>query len=464
MSAGSILLLVALIPLLGSFHILLMDKKDFSINVKLASVWTAAFAFLLSMILFFLAKESFLFFDISFLINGISTYMIAITTFLILISVIIGCDEIKNNVRQFHVTVLFLESLLVMLFSTADILVFYVLLELVLVIAFMLLGVFAKDSICASKFFIILSIGAIFLFFGVIYLIETTGITEINVLSEYTFTQEQKNFIFAMFFIGFAHQMALFPLHIWLPDSHTKPPISISIILAGILLKIGAFGMITIVLPIIKCINKCMQEYIFIAAIFTIAYATLAAITQRDIKRMVAYVSIIQTATIVIGIFSYNVDGVFGAFFNMIAHSFVVATMLIIIRIIENHFGKRNVEGISVVLPSKMALTPILAIISVPLLPCFVGNFLIISGSFCRHAFLSSGLCFLIACSVLYGLKTYHNMFFGENNQKKSKLTNIECVCLYPAVLCTVIIGVVPDRVLHLVKDELYKICSVELR
>jgi NADH-quinone oxidoreductase subunit M len=214
--------------------------------------------------------------------------MVAITTFLTLISVIIGCSEIKTDARRFHVAVLFLECLSVMLFSTADILVFYILFELILITAFLLLGIFSKDPICASKFFIMLSVGGIFLFCGVIYLIETTGITEINILSKYAFSFEQKRNIFAMLFIGFAFQTALFPLHIWLPDSHAKPPISVSVIFSGVLLKIGIFGMMTILVPIVKSIDYFTQRCIFISAITTIVYATLAAFVQRDIKKTTA--------------------------------------------------------------------------------------------------------------------------------------------------------------------------------
>ncbi|MDR1235909.1 MAG: hypothetical protein LBJ96_02785 [Holosporaceae bacterium] len=465
MPAGSVLLMIILIPLLGGFYIFRTDEKDFSADIKSASVWTAAFAFLMSLILFFSAKENFSFFDIPFSANGISVYMIASTTLLILIGVVIGCDEIKSNVRQFHALSLFLESLLVMLFSTADIFAFYILFELILLTAFVLLGVFSKDSVCASKFFAVLSVGAIFLLCGVVYLAETTGITETDVLIKYAFTEEQRNIIFTMFFIGFAPQAALFPLHIWLPDSYAKPPISVSVIFAGILSKIGVFGMLTILVPLTKSTDPIVQKYIFIGAIITIGYATLAALAHRNVKRITAYISISYSAIIVSGIFSYNVEGIFGAFFNMTVHGFIVSALLVTFRIIENHFGtQNNVSGVSAALPnfSKTASIPMFAVISVPLLPCFVGNFLIISGNFNKHVFLSSILCFLIACSVFYGLKMRHDIFFGESNRKKSKLSNVECLCLYPLVLFVIIAGVIPDKFFCFAKDELFKICRAE--
>jgi NADH-quinone oxidoreductase subunit M len=443
-----------------------MNEDDHTNNLKLTSVWVAFFTFLLAITSFFCAKENFSFFDVSFSVNGVSICMIAATTFLILIGVIIGCDEIKNNRRQFHVLVLLLESLLIMLFSTIDILVFYILFELILLVAFVLLGVSSKDSICASKFFIILSIGAIFLFCGIAYLIEITGITEINILAKYTFTSEQKKIIFTTFFIGFAGQMALFPLHIWLPDSHTKPPVAVSIVFAGALLKIGAFGMITILLPLTKNINFLVQKYIFITAIITIGYATLAAIVQRDFKRMISYISIIHMAIISMGIFSYTTNGILGAFFNLVAHGFIVSTLLVIIYIINSRRKQRSAEGFSLAIPlnfSSMALAPTLAIISAPFLPYFVGNFLIITGTFQRHTILSSILCVFIVCSILYGLKIYHQIFWGENNQKKAKLRPIECLCLYPLVVCTLVMGVIPNKILIFAKEELCKICGGEV-
>jgi NADH-quinone oxidoreductase subunit M len=131
----------------------------------------------------------------------------------------------------------------------------------------------------------------------------------------------------------------------------------------------------------------------------------------------------------------------------------------------KNRQEQYKAEGIHSTLPdfSSMTLAPTLAIISAPLFPYFVGNFLIISGSFQRHIILSSILCILIVCSILYGLKIYHQIFCGENNQKKTQLRPIECLCLYPLVACTMIMGIIPDKTLTFAKEELYKICGGEI-
>ncbi|MDR1982442.1 MAG: NADH-quinone oxidoreductase subunit M [Holosporaceae bacterium] len=462
--ADSILLLAILIPLFGVGRILRIDERNFSTNIKLVAVWTTAFAFLLSLALLSSAKGKFSFFDFQFSINSISVHMIVVTTLLVLVSVGISYNRINVHLKKFYIPVLILEFLLVMLFSTNDILIFYILFELILITAFILVGVFTEDAICASKFFIILSIGAIFIFLGVIYLIETTGITEIDILSKYTFKHEQEWMIFAMFFTGFACQTALFPLHIWLPDSHTKPPMPVSILLSGILLKIGAFGMITILLPIAKNINLLLCDYIFTFSIITIGYATLSALLQRDMKRIIAHLSIIHMSIITIGIFSCNVDGISGAFLNIISSSLVTTACFLIIDVMENRFGSRSsdISGVSAAIPyiSTVALVPILAIAFTPPLPCFVGDFLIISGCLKNHFFMFLTLYLLVTFGMFRGFKIYQNVFSGECNWGRSSLTNNELMCLLPLVILILAIGIYPNMILHPIKDEISKICA----
>jgi NADH-quinone oxidoreductase subunit M len=388
------------------------------------------------------------------------------TALLTLAAVAVSYGEQNSNLKRFHILVLSLESLLIALFSTADIFMFYVLLQLILTVAFVLLGIFAKDSICASKFFVILSAGAIFILGGVIYLVDTSGITEIDVLSKYTFTLGQERVIFSLFFIGFACQSAIFPLHVWAPDSHTKPPTSISILLSGILLKIGAFGMITILLPIAKNSEFIFRGYIFAAAVVTMLYAALSMLLQKDLKKIIAYVSIVQMAIIAIGIFSGDVDGISGAFFSVIANSLATTTLLIIVGVVENRFGTRNlnISGVSQAIPyiSPIAFVSIMALASVPPTPCFSGNLLILFGCWPNNYFTSVVICFLIVFGVVYGLKIYWKVFEGECKLKKSKLTNGELGCLLPLVALMVVVGVYPDKIIHSVKGEISKILMVK--
>jgi NADH-quinone oxidoreductase subunit M len=353
-----------------------------------------------------------------------------------------------------------------MLFSTADVLAFYILLQLVLIVAFVLLGVFAKDPVCASKFFVILSTGAIFILCGAMYLIDTAGITEIDILSKYTFTLEQERVFFPLFFIGFACLSAIFPLHVWAPDSHTEAPAFVSLLLSGILLKIGAFGMITILLPIAKNSLFVFREYVLTAAVVTAGYAALSALVQKDLKRIVAYISIIQMAIVTVGIFSGDADGASGAFFNMIANSFATAALLIVVDILEDRFGDRslNLSGVSQAMPyvSPIALTFIMALTSVPALPCFTGNFLILAGCWSSDYLATAALCFLTAFGVVYGLKIYWKVFCGECNLKKSSLSGNELGCLLLLLALVLAVGIHPDKIIHSAKSEISKILMVK--
>ncbi|MDR0678205.1 MAG: hypothetical protein LBF44_01560 [Holosporaceae bacterium] len=463
MPANSILLLTLLIPLFGVGRILRINEKDFSTNIKLVSIWTATFTFLLSLTLFLSTNGKFSFFDLQFSINSISTYMISMTTFLTLISVCIGYDRINFQLKKFHALVLILEFFSIMLFSTNDILIFYILFELILITTFILVGIFTGNSIGSSKFFTILSIGSVFIFFAVIYLIETAGITEIDILSKYTFKHEQECMIFAMFFTGFACQTALFPLHIWLTDSCNESPTPVSILLSGILLKIGVFGMMTILLPIAKNINLLLRGYILIFSTITIGYATLSALLQRNMKKIVVCISIIHMAIITIGIFSCRVDGISGAFLNILSSGLITTACLLVIDIFENrcrNYSPTDVSGTPATLPyiSTMALIPMLAIAFTSPLPCFIGDFLIMS-EWKNSSFIFLILYSLATWSAFHGFKTYQNTLFNECNLAKLRPTNNELICLPPLVILILVVGIYPKIILQPTKDEISKIC-----
>ncbi|MDR0555821.1 MAG: hypothetical protein LBG20_02325 [Holosporaceae bacterium] len=450
MPVDSILLLSISIPLIGAICISRIDEREFTANVKLASLWTTVFAFIISLMLFEASVERFSF--LTFGPSFISVRMIAMTTFLVLVAVMVSQDEINMELKKFHILVLILEALLIAIFSTTDILVFYVLLQLIILITFILLEIFGKDSICAVKFFIILSIGSLLLLLGVIFLVNLTEITDINVLSRYTFSPRQESVIFWTFFLGFASITALFPLHIWLPDTGTETPTALTILLLGIFLKIGTFGMQTILLPIAE--NSCVhfRGYILELATLTMGYATLAARVQRDLKHIVSYISMGQMALITAGLFSGNVHGAAGASFNTIMHSLGATALLMVIAIIENRVGNRNVDaGMIPLIPyfSPIATVAMLTFFSVPWAPSFLGNFLILSACWNeRFPIICLGIGFIIACSISHGFKIHRQIFSGISRLKKMPMNRKELAGLIPLIMLILAISVYPRVIL----------------
>jgi NADH-quinone oxidoreductase subunit M len=192
-------------------------------------------------------------------------------------------------------------------------------------------------------------------------------------------------------------------------------------------------------------------------------YATLSALLQSSMKKILACISVIHMSIITIGIFSCNVDGISGAFLNIISSSLIITACLLIIDVIENRFGGYDVgiSGISAAIPyiSTLALIPTIAMAPTPPLPCFIGDFLIISG-WKNDPFMFLILCFLATLGAFHGFKTYQRIFSGECNLEKSRLTNNELVCLFPPVILILAIGIYPNMILQLIKDEISNICA----
>ncbi|MDR1551242.1 MAG: hypothetical protein LBS14_00995 [Holosporaceae bacterium] len=448
MLTNDILLLIISIPLIGAICISLIDKKNFENNVRRSSQWTAAFTFAMSLWLFTADSEK-----SSILASSQnSVCLVVMTTFLMLISVIISQNEIKAELKKkFYILIFALEALFVALFSTADILVFYILLELIMLLTFILLGGFASNSIYAVKFLIILFVGMFFLLCGVIYLISVAEASEVTTLINYAFNFKQECIIFSTLFIGFAGLALQFPLHVWLPEAHAASPTSVQIIISVILPKIGAFGLLTILLPIADGICRSLSTYVLWIGALTTGYATMAALIQKVARHTAAYSSIAYAGLLVIGIFSGGDIGRTGAFFHMISHSLVLTMLLVVISIVENRFKqlKQQEGNISITLQSipyllNFALVPMLSLSSIPLLPCFVGNFLILCGCWKNHPSLCFIICFLLAAGGSHAIRTYQRVSQGESNLKKIYLTKAEWFCLASLAVTIFALGIYP--------------------
>ena len=425
------------IPILGILCILLMDEEKLSNNIKLLSTWASAFAFLLTSIFLYLSTEI-----------KLSHFALEITVFITMICVLTSKDEIINDVKKFHILLLFLESLLLCIFSTSSIITFFVLLELIVIIAFFLMGSFSKKSEIAFKFLFSQLCGSIFIFFAAVYIVSITGTAEIDIISKYTFSINQERIIFLTFLIGFAFQSILFP------KIHEQTTASISVFLSGVFFIIGIFGIITILMPIAKNSFCVFQKYILYLSIITMTYAVITASQQTDLKKNISYISLVHISIIIIGVFSCNINGIAGAFFNAISHSFIIPMMYIVTSIIENRFGDRNANNLSNISRSFLslscfALIPILSVIFTPLFPCFSGFILIISGYFPDHFLSTAVVCFITLCGSFHAIKVYANMFFREeNSSKKQSLNNNELICLAHCLLGIILIGIFQKNII----------------
>lgn len=428
MIANNILVIILLAPLLGALAILFINNKldEENKNSSYVALWISGAVFLSSVLLFFDKQvssqlyiqnyaENFADFAFSFnkyfSLTHISIIMICLTAFIMLMSFVIGYKEINKKRKIFAVLVLLLESICCALFSTNNIVIFYACFEAILVPMYLILGINGSNFRVGRKFFICLLIGSIFLLAGIIYMISLTGVTNINSLANFYFSKGQAAIIFLTIFIGLAFKTAIFPFHMWLPDAHTLAPTSASIILSGIFLKIGAYGLLVLLVNILPKTGLLYSRAICcLSAVGVIYGAVMACLKKDDFKRIIAYSSISHIGIIVIGIFSFDSLGISGAIFQIVSHSITSCGLFIIAYTLKEN-------GINSIY--KMVFFIIfLSGISFPLTSNFIGEFYILSSVFYTHTF--SSICIILTefISIFYILDKFRKTFFIAQNEK----------------------------------------------
>ena len=454
MAANDILVVMLLAPIIGALAILLIKNKvDLeNKNSSYVTLWTSGFVFLLSIMLyleggitssFYVSHyaENFADFAFSFNkyfdLNGTSSLFVSLTSFIIFISSIISLNENHSSRKIHSIMVLLLESIIIALFSTTNIIIFYVCFEAILIPMYLIIGLNNQNFQVGRKFLICLLFGSLVLFSGIIYIISLTGVTNIHSLASYYFSDKQSIILFVLLFTGLALKSGLFPFHIWLPDAHTLAPTSASMLLSGIFLKVGCYGFLVLLLKILP--RACLHYSFVIYACATcgIIYASVLACMQKDFKRMVAYTSIIHISVIIIGIFSMNSSGISGAIFQMLSHGVTVCGLFLIA-----HFFKVN-SNLQQSYATFGAFIIFLSGISFPLTSNFIGSISILSSIFYTHTISAILILLSEFFSVYYLFGRFKDGFFGTQIECDSiSLPKIDYIVLYTLAFAIVMLGV----------------------
>ena len=399
-------------------------------------------------------------------IDGFSIYFVVLTGFIMPLSFFL---EFRNKTyyfqKSFLVSLLFIEFFLIIAFTSLDLLIFFLAFESILIPMFLMIGIFGtnKRRIKASFFFLMYSfIFSLFSFFLIVYIYSVTGTTNFLILIDYCFNSNQQIFAWALLFITFSAKIPMFPFHIWLPEAHVEAPTVGSMILASLLLKLGGYGFLRFSLPLFPEGTFFFLPLVKVLAILSIFYASLAAIYQLDLKKIVAYSSIAHMNLGILGIFSLHPAGIQGSIFTMISHGIISAALFFIIGIIYDRFNTRSV----MYLGGLCQITPLLSSfffffmvcnIAFPGTSAFVGEFLTLIGIFSSNIFvffttlIGSFLC------VVYSIRTFSFINFGcipSNNYLKFKtptdITKEELRILVSLTIPAVFIGIKPNVFLDL--------------
>lgn len=387
--------------------------------------------------------------DFYFGLDGLSIYFFFLTALLIFICVLFswGGEKIKENMFN----LLLLELLLLLVFSALDLILFYVFFEAILIPMFFLVGFLgsrARKIRAAYLLFFYTLFGSLLMLIGLIYIYSKFGSLNIEYISTNSFSELEQKCLWLAFFLSFASKIPMFPFHIWLPEAHVEAPTIGSVLLAGILLKLGVYGFLRYSLTLFPFASLYFSPLVYLLSIIGIIYASFTAIRQTDIKRIIAYSSIAHMNLVTIGIFSFTVAGIEGSLLQSISHGFVSGGMFLMVGILYERYHSRLLYyygGLVHVMPlySTYLLVFTMANIALPGTSSFVGEFLLFCGIFKTSSFV----CILSALGVIlcgaYSLWLYNRIIFGNLKiayTKNFKDLNLREFCLLTILIVPVIL------------------------
>jgi NADH-quinone oxidoreductase subunit M len=406
-------------------------------------------------------------------IDGISLLLILLTTFITPLTLLSSWSSIKENVKLFTIMMLLLEAGMLGVFMSLDIFMFYIFWEAMLIPMYFIIGIWGgKQRIYAAvKFFIYTMSGSLLMLVAIIWLAVyasgplgyfTTDLLELYKVGP-TVPGTIQTYMFLAFFLSFAIKVPLFPLHTWLPDAHVEAPTAGSVILAGVLLKMGTYGLLRFNLPLFPQASFNLAPYISVLAVVGIIYGALVAMVQKDMKKLVAYSSVSHLGFVVLGIFGMNLESVQGAVIQMVNHGLSTGALFLLVGFIYERTHTRMIAdygGIARIVPVYASFMMIVSLSSIglPGLNGFVGEFLILTGSFKSIVldnwwftiFGATGVIF----AAVYLLWMYERVFFGKvGHEKLHELTDLntrELVVLIPIMIFIVWIGIYPSTFLNM--------------
>lgn len=474
LSTQNILNYLLLLPVTGIVLLLLSPSWDTKI-LKFIALITSSITFILSILLWIWFDKStgnFQFVDkilwipnmnINFTvgIDGISLFFIILTTLLIFLCLLASWNSIHTNLKEYLICFLIMEFFLIGVFCILDLLLFYIFFESVLIPMYLIVGVWGsrERKIRAAYFFFLYTLlGSVLMLLGILYLYYQVGTTDYEILVTTFLTLKEQKFLWLAFFASFATKVPMVPVHIWLPEAHVEAPTSGSVILAGVLLKLGTYGLIRFSFPLFPEASYFFTPLVFSIAVTGIIYTSFTAIRQTDFKRIIAYTSVAHMNLVIVGMFSFNSISLEGALLQSISHGFVASALFLIIGVVYERHHTRMVKyygGLVHVMPIYIFIFLFftMANIGLPGTGSFIGEFLILIGAYQLNTtitFFSATGMVLGGCyslwlfnRIAYGnLKSQYLVAFIDINKR-------EFLVFFPLILGTLVMGLYPDIFLN---------------
>ncbi len=474
MTDWPILSTVTFLPLVGVLFLLFIrdDSDNARRNVRAITLLTTIVTFVVSLFVWIgfdnsqagfqmVEKHDWLDSGISHHmgVDGISMLFVILTTFLMPICILASWESIQKNVKAYMISFLLLEVLMVGVFCALDIVLFYVFFEGSLIPMFIIIGVWGgKRRVYASfKFFLYTLLGSVLMLLAIMAMFFQSGTTDIPTLLTHAFPATMQTWLWLAFLASFAVKIPMWPVHTWLPDAHVEAPTAGSVILAGIMLKLGGYGLIRFSLPMFPLASEMFAPLVFTLSVVAILYTSLVALMQEDMKKLIAYSSVAHMGFVTMGIFAANEQGVQGAIFQMLSHGLVSSALFLCVGVIYDRLHTREIDAYGGLVNNmpKYAVAFLIftmANVGLPGTSGFVGEFLTMLGAFRVNTWVAVLAAIGVILSASYALWLYRRIIYGALTKDSLKamldLSAREKAILYPLVILIVFFGVYPAPIL----------------
>jgi proton-translocating NADH-quinone oxidoreductase chain M len=474
--------------LLFSIFVLFLIPKTNIFLIRLIALLSSSIVFFLCCILLINFNCNFYYFQhvttfslnfellnlyLSFGIDGLSLWFFILSSFLIFLCVLFIWNE--SLLKEYAIVLTFLNLLLLLVFSVLDVLFFYIFFEAILIPMYLMIGLWGsreRKVRAVYLFFFYTLIGSLCMLLGLLYIYNLTGTLNFEYLLTYKFTFEQQYWLWLAFFLSFASKIPVFPLHVWLPEAHVEAPTVGSVLLAGILLKLGVYGFLRFSLNLFPEASLFFSPFVYLLSVLGIIYGSMSAIRQTDLKRIIAYSSVAHMNLVTMGIFSFNIVGIEGSIMQSISHGFVSGAMFLLVGILYDRYHSRLLYyygGLVHMMPVYAVLFLIftMANIALPGTSSFVGEFLLLTGIY-KVNILASVISALgvILCGA-YSLWLYNRVIFGNLKINHTLLfkdiTFRELSILFPLLVLVFLMGIYPTfflNFIHISSSNLFLITS----
>ncbi|MSO99739.1 MAG: NADH-quinone oxidoreductase subunit M [Acetobacteraceae bacterium] len=467
-----LLSLITWLPLVGCVVIMCVrgDEETVASNARWTALWTTLIVLALSLVLWvkFDPREAGFQFNESIAwlphyriaykmgVDGISVLFVLLSTVLTPICILASWETIQTKVREYMMSFLILETMMAGMFCATDFVVFYMFFEAVLIPMYLIIGVWGgpRRVYAAVKFFLFTLTGSVLMLLALIAMWLHAGTTDISVLMETRFPVSMQTWLFFALFASFAVKVPMWPVHTWLPDAHVEAPTAGSVILAGVLLKMGAYGFVRFSIPMLPDAAQAYAPLIYTLSIVAVIYTSFVALAQEDMKKLIAYSSVAHMGVVTIGLFTFNEQGIQGALFQMLSHGIVSGALFLIVGVVYDRIHSREIahySGLADRMPAYALVFMVFTMASVglPGTAGFVGEFLVIVGALQVNFWLAllGGLGMILG--AVYMLYLYRRVIFGTithaNLRHILDLSPREWAVFAPLIVLTLWMGVYPS-------------------